>query len=108
MRYCLALDLKNDPSLIQEYKQHHKNVWPEILESIRSSGIINMEIYNVHTRLFMILEVDKNFTFEKKKQLDASDKKVQDWESLMDKYQEKLPFAKSEEKWVLMEKIFDL
>ena len=39
MRYCLALDLKNDPQLIKEYEDHHKKIWPEIALSIKESGI---------------------------------------------------------------------
>ena len=38
-RYCLTLDLKNDPKLIEEYKKYHKRVWPEITQSLIDSGI---------------------------------------------------------------------
>jgi len=67
-----------------------------------------MEIYQVHTRLFMMMEVNNNFSFEAKRELDAENNTVQQWEQLMDKFQQKLPFAKNEEKWVLMDKIFKL
>lgn len=105
-RYCLALDLKDDPSLIAEYERYHQAVWPEILDSIRQSGIANMEIYRVGNRLFMIMEVNDDFSFEKKSLADASNPKVQEWETLMWKYQQALPFAREGEKWVMMEKIF--
>jgi L-rhamnose mutarotase len=107
-RYCLALDLKDDPDLIAEYEAYHEKVWPEIIDSIRESGIIQMEIYRVHTRLFMIMEVQDSFSFEKKVIADNANEKVQDWEQLMWKYQQALPFAKPGEKWVIMKKIFDL
>lgn len=105
-RYCLALDLKDDLSLIAEYERYHQAVWPEILDSIRQSGIANMEIYRVGNRLFMIMEVNDDFSFEKKSLADASNPKVQEWETLMWKYQQALPFAREGEKWVMMEKIF--
>ncbi len=54
-KYCLALDLKNDPQLVKEYEEYHQNVWPEILASITESGIDSMEIYRVENRLFMIM-----------------------------------------------------
>lgn len=108
MRYCLALDLKNDQAAIAQYIQYHQNVWPEILQSIRDSGIETMEIYRVGTRLFMIIEALESFSFEKKNQMDASNKKVLEWEHLMDQYQQRLPFAAPDEKWVLMEKIFEM
>lgn len=107
-RYCLACDLKNDPQLIREYEEHHRAVWPEIKKSILDAGIENMEIYRVSNRLFMIMEVNEAFSFEKKAAVDHSNPKVQEWETLMWKYQQKVPFAKEGEKWVLMEKIFSL
>jgi len=107
-RYALALDLKDDEQLIKEYEEYHRHVWPEIRESITGSGIEQMEIYRTGNRLFMIMEVNDNFSFEKKSQADAANEKVQEWENLMWKFQQPLPWAKNGEKWVLMEKIFCL
>ena len=106
-RYCLALDLKNDEALIAEYEAYHRDVWPAILESIRAAGIEQMEIHRVNNRLFMIMEVNDDFSFEKKAAVDASNEKVQQWEELMWKYQQALPCAKPGEKWMLMDKIFE-
>jgi L-rhamnose mutarotase len=106
MRYCLTLDLKDDPALIREYEGHHKNVWPEIAASIKSSGITDMEIYRYGTRLFMIMETDDGFSFEHKAAMDAANPKVQEWETLMLKYQQ--PFEGSAQKWVMMDKIFQI
>lgn len=107
-RYCLALDLIEDPELVAEYEQWHRAVWPGILESIRSSGIEQMEIYRVSNRLFMIMEVNEDFSFEAKAKADSENAEVQEWEQLMWKFQQPLPFAKPGEKWVLMQQIFDL
>jgi len=107
-KYCLALDLKNDPDIIQEYKQFHQNVWPEIIESITSSGIKNLDIYSVQDRLFMIIEAEDSFSFEEKSKLDASNPKVQEWEKLMWQYQQAPPGAKNGEKWLPMEQIYKL
>lgn len=107
-RYCLALDLIDDDELIKVYEQWHENIWPEIAESIRSSGIEQMEIYRVSNRLFMIMDVGDAFSFEAKAKADASNEKVQEWETLMWNFQQPLPFAKPGEKWVLMNKIFSL
>ena len=107
-KYCLALDLKDDPELIKEYKSYHEQIWPEISESIFDSGINNLEIYCVANRLFMIIEANDSFSFEKKSKLDRSNLKVQQWEALMWKYQKALPTSKEDEKWLLMEKIFEL
>jgi L-rhamnose mutarotase len=107
-RYCLALDLKDDEDLIKEYQQHHQNVWPEIKKSIYDAGITNMEIYRTGNRLFMIMETNENFSFEKKAVIDNANQKVQEWERLMWKFQQPLPWAKDGEKWVLMERVFTL
>ena len=107
-RYCLALDLRNDKKLIAEYENYHKAVWPEIVKSIRDSGIVSMEIFRIETRLFMIMETSDDFSFEKKNSLDQRNEKVQEWEALMWNYQQALPSADNGEKWMLMSKIFDL
>ena len=107
-KFCLALDLKDEAQLMQEYKAYHQKVWPEIIQSIKESGITVLEIYNVGNRMFMIIETSENFSFEKKSAMDANNPKVQEWEDLMWKFQQSLPWAKSGEKWMLMEKIFEL
>ena len=106
--HCLILDLKDDPALIREYEAYHQNVWPEIKKSIMDSGIEKMEIYRAGNRLVMLMHVNEMFSFEAKAQSDASNPKVQEWETLMWKYQQALPFAERDQKWVVMDKIFDL
>ncbi len=107
-RYCLTLDLKDDAELIAEYEAHHREVWSEIKKSILDSGITNMEIYRFDNHLFMIMETDDSFTFERKAAMDAANQKVQEWETLMWKFQQPLKKAKPGEKWVLMDEIFKL
>lgn len=107
-RHCFALDLKDDPELIAAYKAYHVKGWPEVLESIRAAGITVMDIYLTGNRMFMIMEVKENFSFENKAQADLNNEIVQQWEQLMWKHQQALPFAKPGEKWVLMDKIFTL
>jgi L-rhamnose mutarotase len=107
-RFCLTLDLKDDPRLIAEYKRYHERVWPEILGSIKDSGIEDMEIYLLGTRMFMIMEVNDAFSFESKARADALNPKVQEWEKLMWTFQQSLPQARPGEKWIPMERIFKL
>ena len=107
-RYCLALDLNDDPALIAEYEALHRQVRPEIEKSITDAGIVVMDIYRFANRLFMIMEVTDAFSFEKKSASDAANPRVQQWEQLMWKYQKAIPGAKPGEKWVLMDQIFSL
>lgn len=119
---CFACDLKNNPSLISEYIEYHKKVWPEILADIHSQGIKNMEIFHVADRLFMIVTPtedfvnkfgENSFSWEKSGEFANRDeetlKKLSEWEDLMDVYQRRLPEEVSKGvKWVRMEKIFSL
>lgn len=109
-RHCFALDLVDDPILIAEYEHWHQseNSWPEIKKSILDAGIIQMEIYRVGNRLFMIMETDETYDSEKKNNMDKLNPKVQEWEHLMWKFQQPLPWAKEGEKWIKMDNIFKL
>jgi L-rhamnose mutarotase len=107
-RFCLTLDLKDDPNLIAEYKRYHEKIWPEITRSIKDSGIEDMEIYLFGTRMFMIMEVNESFSFDAKAEADRSNPKVQEWETLMGTFQKMLPQAKPGEKWLLMDRVFKL
>tara|TARA_Y100000385_G_C12952959_1_gene576299 strand:+ start:659 stop:988 length:330 start_codon:yes stop_codon:yes gene_type:complete len=107
-RFCYTLDLKDDSKLKEEYIKHHSNVWPEIINSLKESGIIKAEIYNIGDRLFLLIDTNDEFTEENKRKLDLKNSIVQKWEALMSNYQKKIEFSKSENKWVRMNKIFEL
>jgi L-rhamnose mutarotase len=108
MRYTLTVDLVDDPALIAEYEEIHKKIWPEIEVSILDADIVGMDIYRYGNRLFMIMDVGPNFTFEKKEAMDKANPIVQKWETMLWKYQQALPGAKEGEKWKLMDQIFSL
>lgn len=94
-----------------EYKAYHAagKCWPEITKSITDAGIVDLSIFLTGNRMFLIMDVDETvFDPAKKAEMDASNPKVVEWETLMWKYQQALPWAKEGEKWTLMEKIFQL
>lgn len=109
-RFCLTLDLKNDPDLIDRYEAYHRpdKVWPEIISGIRSCGIGTMDIYRAGNRLVMILETGDDFDLQTGFQKMAALPRQQEWARLMDAFQQKLPFAKPQEHWVEMKQIFKL
>jgi len=92
-RLCFAVDLKNDPELIEKYEYWHKreNSWPEVNQSILDAGITNMEIYRIENRLIMIMEVNEHYSPERRSLTDAKNTKVQEWEALMWRFQQQLP-----------------
>jgi L-rhamnose mutarotase len=109
-RLCFALDLKNDSGLIEAYKKWHAAGAPPaaVSRSIRASGIAALEIHLIGNRLFMIMEVTPQFSPSAKAAADAADPDVVAWEKLMWTFQQALPWATPGQKWMPMEKIFDL
>lgn len=109
-RYCQTLDLRDDPKLISAYKHLHsaEGIWPEILEGIKKAGILEMEIYLLDTRLFMIVELPADADWDEVMQRMGSYPKQAEWEALTARYQMADANAGSAEKWRLMERIFHL
>ena len=58
--------------------------------------------------MFMIIEVDDDFSFKKKAEIDVKYPENKKWEELMWNYQQALPMAKPGERWMLMKKVFQL
>lgn len=109
-RYCQTLDLKNDPELISEYVRRHskKEFWPEIAEGMKDVGILEMEIYLLDNRLFMIVETSLDFEWEEAFKRLATLPRQAEWEKHMSLFQIATPGASSSEKWKLMNKIFNI
>ena len=109
-RYCQTLDLKDDPELISEYRKRHteNEAWPEILQGIRSVGILEMEIYILDNRLFMIVETPVDFDWDEAFARLATLPRQEEWETYMSIFQVARPGATSAEKWRMMERIFHL
>ena len=107
-RYCLTLDLKDDPALIAEYEAHHREVWPAVARSLLDAGIERAEIYRWETRLVLVLDVSPAFSLEAKAAADAANPVVRQWEALMWAYQQALPGSAPGEKWRPMTRIFRL
>ena len=109
-RYCQTMDLKNDPALIKEYRNRHSedNAWKEILDGIRAVGILEMEIYILDNRLFMIVETPLDFDWDSAMAKLATLPRQQEWEEYMAMFQDCDATATSDEKWKMMERMFHL
>ncbi len=107
-KFCFTTDLVNNEKLIEEYKYHHRNLWPGLAEHTLKSGIHSLELYNTGDRLVMIIEADDEYDPEKEPEISAELKeKNQEWQKLMSKFQKPLPQANGDV-WAQMKKIFDL
>jgi L-rhamnose mutarotase len=109
-RYCKALELEDDPSLIEEYKKLHAMgaCWPEITAGMKEVGIIDMEIYISGTTLFMIMDTKADFDHERAMAKLATLPRQAEWEALVSKYQKTRGDASAKEKWRLIERIFKM
>lgn len=108
-RWVLTVDLKDDPRLIEEYKVHHRAVWPEVQASLRRVGVGAMDIYALGRRLTMVMDTDDGFDLRARFAAHAaSDPRCAEWEALMRTYQEPPPGARPGEVWALMEPVFHL
>ena len=109
-RYCQTMDLRDAPQLIEEYRRRHSNgqAWQEILDGIRQVGILEMEIYILGTRLFMIVETPLDFDWDKAMATLATLPRQQEWEDYMALFQQCRDGATSDEKWQMMERMFYL
>ena len=89
-RYCRTMDLKNDPELIAEYVKRHSQAeaWPEIRAGIREVGILEMEIYILGNRLFMIVETPLDFDWDSAMERLATLPRQQEWEDFMAIFQD--------------------
>lgn len=109
-RYCQTIESKDDPELIAEYVKRHSEseAWPEIRAGIREVGILEMEIYILGSRLFMIVETPLDFDWDATmKRLDALPRQ-KEWEDYMAMFQVCKEGATSDEKWNMMERMFYL
>lgn len=109
-RYCQTLDLVDDPELIEEYKHWHSPEynWPEIPKGIKAVGILEMEIYILGNRLFMIVETPEDFDWNTAFGKLATMERQAEWEEFVAKFQMVKPGQSSAEKWQLMDRIFCL
>ena len=109
-RYCQTLDLKDSPELIAEYRRRHSEgeAWQEIIDGIREVGILEMEIYLLDNRLFMIVEAPLDFDWDAAMARLATLPRQQEWEDYMSGFQQAAAGSSSSEKWRLRERIFHL
>lgn len=108
-RYALALDLVDDAQRIAAYEAAHQRIWPEVSAHLRGQGVLDMEIYRLGTRLFMVMEVDESvFDAERMARESESNPAIARWEALMWTYQAPTPWTPAGAKWVEMARIFSL
>ncbi len=106
--FAMTLNLKDDPAIIQQYREYHRAVWPEVLKGLRGIGITRMKIFLHGRRLFMYLEAPDSFDPRRDFPRYMTDRRARQWDELMRTFQEPVPGATAGEWWAPMEEVFDL
>ena len=107
--FGMTLNLKDDPEDIETYKEYHRNVWPEVIASLKTVGVTKMNIYLLGRQLFMAMETVDDFNVERDfSRYLAQHPRCREWDALMRTFQEPLPESKPGEWWAMMEPVFEL
>jgi L-rhamnose mutarotase len=108
-RHVLTIDLRDEPGVVETYREHHSHIWPEVARSLEAAGVRRMEIFLLGRRLVMILELEEGLeipqVFERHL---ASGARVAEWERFMKSLQQAAPAAGPGEWWSRMERVFTL
>jgi L-rhamnose mutarotase len=106
----MTLDVK--PEGLEEYKQHHRNVWPQVEQALKSAGLSNLSIFVLGTRMFYYAEFqyenDAQSEFKESMRVYATQPRVQEWEALQHTYQSQLPGSSGDVWWQPMDEIYHL
>ena len=94
------------PGKLEEYKELHANVWPEVLQTISDYNIRNYSIFVLNNvTLFAYFEYVGD-AFEADMAKMAADPKTQEWWSVCGPMQEPHPNRKKGEWWMALEEVF--
>ncbi len=109
-RFCKTLNLQNDAALIETYKDVHNKgaAWPEITRGMKDVGILDMEIYIDGNRLFMIMDTVADFDHDTAMAKLATQPRQSEWEAYVSRFQATASSASADEKWRLMQRIYEL
>ena len=107
--YALTLNLKDDPEIIERYKEYHRHPWPEPLQGLKEVGIEGMLIYLLGRRMFMHMTTTDDFDPARDfARYVEQNPRAAEWDELMRTFQECVPEAQEGEWWASMECVFDL
>jgi L-rhamnose mutarotase len=106
--FGMTLLLRDDPDVIERYREHHGAVPPVVTARLRAIGIDHMEIFLTGRRLFMHFSAPDDFDPARDFASLTDDPAYVPWDDLMRTFQERVPEARPGEWWHVMEEVFDL
>ena len=109
-RFVQTMQLKDDSQLIRKYREAHdkEHFWREIEEGIKQVGILEMEIYISGNTLVMIVDAPVDFNWDEAMARLATLPRQEEWERHVAEFQDCDANATSDQKWLMMERMFYL
>ena len=101
----VAFRLRVRPEKLEEYRQIHENVWPELLSDLSAAGYRNYSIFADGTELFGYLECDD---WEASQAAMARSDANHRWQAWMSEYLETPVDPDGKESPLLMNEVFHL
>lgn len=104
-RIGFVLKVKED--LIDEYRQHHRNVWPEMLEALRQTGWRNYSLFmREDGLLFGYFETPYSFE-ECRARMERTEVNTR-WQAMMAPYFDLPTGARADQSLIQLEEVFHL
>ena len=102
---CYGMVIKVRAEKLEEYKELHSAVWPDVLEMIKKCNIHNYSIFHKDGYLSSYFEYEgEDFEADMKKM--AADPMTQKWWDICKPCQEPLETRAQGEWWANMEEVF--
>jgi L-rhamnose mutarotase len=107
--FAMTINLKDDEEIIKRYKEYHSNPFPEVVESLSRSGVLDLKIFLRDRRMFMYMTTTDEYDPSKKTAGDLErHPRMEEWHRLMNSFQEPAAEAGEGEWWASMDQVFDL
>jgi L-rhamnose mutarotase len=107
--YAKTILLRDEPGVIEAYKKAHDAIWPGVAASLKAVGVLEIRIWLVGRRMFMLLEAGDDFDIDRDLcRYVGLDPANMEWEKMTASYQERAPEAKEGEQWAAMDLMFKL
>lgn len=103
----VAFLLKVRPELLEEYKAHHQQVWPEMLDALRAAGWHNYSLFvRPDGLLFGYVETPEGLAAAQAKM--AVTEVNARWQAFMAPFFESADGARADEMFLELEEVFHL
>ena len=105
----LTANLVKDTAMQRAYKEHHATqfkYWPEVSKGFCNASFQQLQVFENNRQLVLIISIPKGKTLDELNPKTTQDNpRVNDWNKLMQQYQEGIPEAPKGETWVFFKPI---